>query len=51
MIKSYKNNIISIGDDGFIKIWPLITRQFSLESKNKFDIENKNKNRSYSNKI
>jgi len=49
MIKSYKNNIISIGDDGFIKIWPLITRNFLFESKNKFDIENKNKIRSYSN--
>ena len=31
MIKSYKNNIISIGDDGFIKIWPLITRNFNYQ--------------------
>ena len=46
MIKSNKNNIISIGDDGFIKIWPVITRCLLLESKKKFDIENQNKNKS-----
>ena len=48
MIKSKKNNIISIGDDGYIKIWPLITRYLLLEYKKKFDIENKNKIKPYS---
>ena len=38
--KTSKNNIISIGDDGLIKVWPLITRNFLLENKRQIDLEN-----------
>ena len=47
MIKSDSNNIISIGDDGLIKVWPLIKKFMLLETKKKFDIENKNKVKLY----
>ena len=47
MIKSYKNNIISIGDDSLIKIWPIISKYLLLEAKKQFDIENKNKIKFY----
>ena len=33
IIKSNKNNIISCGDDGLIKIWPKITNNFLLKMK------------------
>ena len=36
IIKSNKNNIISCGDDGFIKIWPIITNS-SINQKQKLD--------------
>ena len=49
MIKSDSNNIISIGDDGLIKVWPLIKKFMLLETKKKFDIENKNKVKFYYN--
>ena len=43
MIKSESDNIISIGEDKLIKIWPKITKFMILETKKKYDIENKNK--------
>jgi len=33
IIKSNKNNIISCGDDGLFKIWPIITKNFLLNIK------------------
>ena len=33
IIKSNKNNIISCGDDGLIKIWPIITKNLLLKMK------------------
>ena len=51
IIKTDKNNIISIGDDGLIKIWPIITKYFLLETKKKYDIENKNKFKFYPHNI
>ena len=38
IIKSNKNNIISLGDDGIIKIWPVITKNFLTEGKKYFNI-------------
>ena len=49
IIKSYKDNIISTGEDGLIKIWPTIGRYLLLDTKKKFDIENKNKFKMYYN--
>ena len=47
MIKSDSNNIISIGDDRLIKVWPLIKKFMLLEAKKNYDIENKNKVKFY----
>ena len=51
MIKSDSNNIISIGDDRLIKVWPLIKKFMLLEAKKNYDIKNKNKVKFYYNNL
>jgi len=46
IIKSNKNNIISCGNDGLIKIWPIITDNYISQQQKLFNL-NKNKNEIY----
>ena len=45
IVKSKNNNIISIGDDGLIKIWPIINKYLLNDSKNPTNININNKNK------
>ena len=38
ILKSNKNNLISCGDDGLIKIWPIITENFLSEGKKYYSL-------------